>query len=73
MAGTFDAKDLDEKEMASKMVGKPVSFDKRSFDRFTQQKELLKLDSIKFITDNKELDLNFTLHQGEILGIAKKN
>ncbi len=70
MVGTYPASELDEKEMASKMVGKPVSFDKRPFEKFSDQQVLLDLDHVKFIEDNKEFLLNFKLHRGEILGIA---
>lgn len=70
VVGTFPASELDEKEMASKMVGKQVSFDKRPFEKFTDQTEVIKLDHVKFKDENREFDLNFSLHRGEILGIA---
>lgn len=68
--GTYPACELDEKEMASRMVGQPVSFEKRPFEKFSVVQELLKLDNVKFKDDNKDFHLNFTLHRGEILGIA---
>lgn len=70
LVGTYPARELDEKDMASKMVGKPVSFEKRSFDKFSDQQVLLDLENVKFTDDNKEFNLNFKLHRGEILGIA---
>jgi ABC-type uncharacterized transport system ATPase subunit len=70
LVGTYPASELDEKEMASRMVGKPVSFEKRSFEKFPSNDQLLKLDNVKFSYENKDFQLNFTLHRGEILGIA---
>ncbi len=68
--GTYNAHELNEKDMAEKMVGKPVSFEKRSFVRYSGQKEVLKLDQINFKNEGKELNYNFSLQQGEIVGIA---
>lgn len=70
LVGTYPASELDEKEMASKMVGKPVSFEKRSFEKFKDQSVLLNLENVKFIEGSKEFLFNFKLHRGEILGIA---
>lgn len=70
MVGTYPARELDEKEMASKMVGKPVSFEKRQIEKYPLPEVLLNLEKIKFAEDNKEFLLDFKLHRGEILGIA---
>lgn len=70
LVGTYPATELDEKEMASKMVGKPVSFEKRSFEKYPDPSVVLDLENVKFTENNKEYLLNFKLHRGEILGIA---
>lgn len=70
MVGTYPASELDEKEMASRMVGKSVSFEKRPFEKYSGVHELLKLDHVKFTHQNKEFHFDFTLSRGEILGIA---
>lgn len=70
LEGTYPASELDEKAMATKMVGKTVSFEKRAFTAFTDRKDVLNLKSIKFTDRNKEFDMSFSLHRGEILGIA---
>ncbi len=70
VVGTYNAYELNEKAMAEKMVGKPVSFEKRSFVRYPDQREILNLDQINFKNEGKDLNFSFNLHQGEIVGIA---
>lgn len=70
VVGTFPSRDLNETDMAQKMVGKPVSFEKRPFQIFPEKTELLKLSDVKFESDNKEFNFDFQLGRGEILGIA---
>lgn len=70
MVGSYPASELTEKDMASKMVGKPVSFEKRTFTVFTDKTEALNLKNVKFTDHGKDFEMSFSLHRGEILGIA---
>lgn len=70
LVGTYPASILTEAQMAELMVGKPISFEKRSFQKSIQTNELMRLNSIKYTSNLKELFFNFSLHQGEILGVA---
>ncbi|MBL7543034.1 MAG: ABC transporter ATP-binding protein [Bdellovibrionaceae bacterium] len=70
LVGSYPSSQLDEKEMAAKMVGKAVSFEKRAFERFPDAQTVITLDHVQFKDETRTFNLHLALQRGEILGIA---
>ena len=66
LVGTREIKGLQKSEIVTMMIGRAARTE--SFGRLTVDRDSKKLEAINICQDGRYNNLNFTLHQGEILG-----